>query len=102
MLPDNPHCLIRLRIMGVQSFQEAVRKTNKVEESFCLHFDRGTVSPGNCPMAAGIVCACSWQGLEYEYRGILIADRLGCHEQTLELGHEERRTRARPGPDLGD
>jgi hypothetical protein len=36
MLPDNPHCRIRPRIMGVESFQEAVRKANKLEVSFCL------------------------------------------------------------------
>ena len=76
MLPD-----IRLRIMGVESFQEAVRKANKLEESFCLR-------RWSRHVAAGILCLCSWHGLERQYGGLLVADRLGCHVQTLELGHE--------------
>ncbi len=30
----------------------------------------------------------SWHGLEYQDRCVLIAECLGCHVQTLELGHE--------------
>jgi len=39
-------------------------------------------------MAARILCTYSWQGLECEYGGLLVADRLGRHVQTLQLGHE--------------
>ena len=56
-------------MMGVEGFQEAVRKRKRFFREW------GT----------------TWyqrQGLESEYGGVLIADTLRCHVQTLELGHE--------------
>src|SRR5713226_8755913 len=44
----------------------------------------------------------SWHGLEYQDRGDLIAERLGRHVKTLELGHEQRRAGTGSGLDLGD